>query len=160
MLKFSAAAPTTLVPRFVDLLARWKPGNRLRKSLADLSDEELDRALTCAGRNRGDLFTVFKGNARHRQLMALMMQHFGVECERAVQGSWDALRRAERACIRCANVKRCQSWFSWGLKNDAPRIFCPNAELFDDLAQTGSEPRTGSMNAPHPRNPEPARPDL
>lgn len=158
MLRFSTAAPTTLVPRFVDLIVRWAPGNRLRRSLADLSDEELDRLLSATGRDRGDLFTVFKGNARHRQLMALMIEHFGVDREYAVQSSWDALRYADRVCVRCANSKRCESWFSWGLRNDAPRIFCPNAELFDEIAQAPLSSRFGALKAAGPRGRKRPRP--
>jgi hypothetical protein len=77
---------------------------------------------------------VFQGNATHRRLMAVMMRHFGLDIDDAIQNHWDALRRAERTCVRCSNVKRCRNWVVWDLHNDAPRVFCPNADLFDEIA--------------------------
>jgi len=135
MLRFNTATPTASVSRLVDLIAHWNPGNPLGNSLADHSDDELDDILTATGKTRADLFDVFKGNARHRQFMGLMMAHFGVDRDRATRSFWKALMSAEQRCIRCAHTKRCRSWFGWGSKNDAPRIFCPCAPLFDEIAR-------------------------
>ncbi len=27
-----------------------------------------------------------------------------------------------------------RAWLAWGLGKDAPRVFCPNAELFDEIS--------------------------
>lgn len=146
MFRFSAAAPTAPVSRFLDLVAHWNLGNPLGKSLADYSEDELDGILTATGKTRADLFDVFKGNARHRQSMAQMMSHFGVDRLRAVQIHWNALKHAEQICMRCAHTKRCRSWFDWGKKNDAPRIFCPCAPLFDEIARANRNSPPASPN--------------
>jgi hypothetical protein len=79
--------------------------------------------------------------------MALMMSHFGVDRLRAVQIHWNALKHAEQICLRCAHTKRCSSWFDWGLKNDAPRIFCPCAPMFDDFARAMMDTGPAHMKA-------------
>ena len=147
MLRFGSAAPTTPVPRLADLIARWMPENRLGKSLAEYSDDELDNVLACAGKTRADLFAVFKGNEKHRQMLALMIEHFGVDRDYAARNCWDALRYAEQACIQCTKTKRCRSWFAWGSRNDAPRVFCPNAALLDEIARAASNSRPGFESA-------------
>lgn len=134
-------ARPTLVPRVADLLDPWSPRNQLKKRLAELSDEELDHTLASGGRNRADLFTVFEGNARHRQLLAKMIEHFGVDLDHATRNHWDALKHADGICAQCANTKRCRNWLACGSTNDAPRIFCPNAELFRDIVLTASGAR-------------------
>ena len=84
--------------------------------------------------SRSDLLTIFKGGAGNRRLMARMMKHFRVDPHHAALRYWGALRDAERVCAHCVSTKRCRRWLDWGANNDAPRIFCPNAELFDDMA--------------------------
>lgn len=136
MLRFGSTAPPTPVFRLLDLIANLSPGKLLERRLADYADDELDDILAATGKTRADLFDVFKGNARHRQFMGLMMTHFGVDRDLATHGFWKALKSAEQTCIRCTHTKRCRSWFGWGAKNDAPRIFCPCASLFDEIART------------------------
>ena len=135
MRRFHAIASTVFVTRVADAVARWSPTNGLNRTLASYSDAELDRALMLAGRRREDLFRTFKGNARHRQLMAHMIEHFGVDLEHAGRHFWDRLKRADGICVECPNTRRCRSWIAWGRRNDAARIFCPNAALFDELAR-------------------------
>ena len=67
MPEFAATAPLRSIQFLLELATGWTPGNRLNKSLVNLSDAELDRVLISVGRSRGDLFTMFKGNAKHRQ---------------------------------------------------------------------------------------------
>jgi hypothetical protein len=114
---------------------------RLNTQLSRLSDTRLNRWTARAGIERGDLFTVFKGNAAHRQLMARMLVHFNVEPTTAAVQYWQALRNAEAICTCCPNVGRCERWLRWGRKNNAPNIFCPNAALFrrlESLQRAGS----------------------
>lgn len=134
MQTLKAQGPAASLSRLASLLARIKSGRRLKRSLTHLSSDELDRVLTSIGKNRRDLFTEFRGNARHRRRLAFMLNHFGVDPDFASHSHWDALRRADENCIRCPNVRRCRSWMSWGARNDAPRVFCPNAALFDEIA--------------------------
>ncbi len=112
----------------------WLAERRLRGKIADLSEPELDRALRDLGLTRADLFTISKRNPDRRNRMAKLLEHFEVDPERALPQYWGALGAAEKVCARCRNVKRCRVWLAWGLGKDAPRVFCPNAELFDEIS--------------------------
>ena len=115
-------------------LRSWLAERRLRGKIADLSEQKLDRALHDLGLTRSELFTVSKRNPDHRNRMAKLLEHFEVNPECALPRYWGALRDAERVCARCRNVKRCRAWLAWGLGKDAPRVFCPNAALFDEIS--------------------------
>lgn len=121
--------------RMARALRRWNAERRVELHLSDLNDDELGHALADAGLTRSDLPTIFGSGHRRRRLMTRMMSHFRVDPKRAALGYQAALRDAERVCANCANVKRCRRWFDWGRRNDAPRVFCPNAELFDEVAE-------------------------
>jgi len=122
------------VTRLKQGLRSWLAERRLRGKIADLSEQELDRALHDLGLTRPDLFTVSKRNPDHRNRMAKLLEHFKVDPERAPPRYWVALRDSERICARCRNAKRCRAWLAWGLGKDAPRVFCPNAALFDEIS--------------------------
>ncbi len=122
------------VARIKQGLRSWLAERRLRGKIADLSEQELDRALHDLGLTRPDLFTISKRNPDHRNRMAKLLEHFEVDPERVLPKYWGALRDAERVCARCRNVKRCRAWVAWGFGKDAPRVFCPNAELFDEIS--------------------------
>ncbi len=126
----SAAAVT----RLKQSLRSWLAERRLRGKIADLSEQELGRTLYDLGLTRPDLFTVSKRNPDHRNRMTKLLEHFKVDPERALPRYWGALKDAERICARCRNVKRCRAWLAWGLGKDAPRVFCPNAALFDEIS--------------------------
>ena len=132
----------TLLPRCTPdlgrLVSHLTASHRLKRGVGQLSDEQLDRLLISTGRTRKDLFSVYRGNATHRRLVALMIRHFSLDIDYVIQNHWDALRQAERTCVRCSNVKRCRNWVVWNLQNDAPRVFCPNAALFDEFADAAS----------------------
>lgn len=98
------------------------------------SDERLDRVLGRFGMTRSDLFTTFPGNAAHRQLMAQMMGHFGIDRHLATECYWNVLKAADSICSRCPDVGRCQRWLAARNSDDTPRAFCPNAGLFERLA--------------------------
>ena len=122
------------VTRLKQGLRSWLAERRLRGKMADLSEQELDRTLHDLGLTRPDLFTISKRNPGHRNRMAKLLEHFEVDPEWALPQYWCALKDAERVCARCRNVKRCRAWLDWGLGKDAPRVFCPNAELFDEIS--------------------------
>lgn len=148
MRTFHAIAPTVLLARVADVLARYSPANGLANPLTWYSDADLDRALEHTGRHREDLFRQFRGNARHRHLMAHMIEHFGVDLEHAVRHDWDRLKHADGVCVECSTIRRCRSWIAWGRHNDAARVFCPNAALFDELAQAMAGRRTPAKEKP------------
>ncbi len=122
------------VARIKQGLRSWLAERRLRGKIADLSEQELDRALHDLGLTRCDLFTISKRNPNRRNRMAKLLEHFEVDLERVLPKYWGALRDAERVCAHCRNVKRCRVWLAWGFGKDAPRVFCPNAELFDEIS--------------------------
>ncbi len=122
------------VTRLKQGLRGWLAERRLRGKIADLSEQELDRALCDLGLTRRDLFTNSKRNPDHRNRMAKLLEHFEVNPECALPQYWSALRDAEKVCALCRNVKRCRAWLAWGCGKDAPRVFCPNAELFDEIS--------------------------
>ncbi len=125
-------------------LVRWNTDKPLRRRLSRSSDQALDRALSAARMGRGDLFTPFKGNARHRKRLAAMMTRFGVDRALAAEAHWPALRQADSLCADCPNVRRCTRLLKWGLRDDAARVFCPNAALFDEIALVG---RSGTLTS-------------
>ena len=106
---------------------------RLSKGLSYFTNKELADLLAKAGIRRSELFTSFKGNALHRRLMGQMLTHFSVDRKRASEHRWPDLVYAERVCGRCPNKGRCRRWFEWGVNNNAPNIFCPNAGLFHQM---------------------------
>ncbi len=122
------------VTRIKQGLRNWIAVRRLRGKIADLSEQKLDRALHDLDLIRRDLFTTSKRNPDRRNRMAKLLEHFEVNPERALPQYWGALKDAERVCAHCRNVKRCRAWLAWGFGKDAPRVFCPNAELFDEIS--------------------------
>ncbi len=122
--------------REVDMwLERWRARRRLGRVFSQLDGQELDRALADVGMSRADMSTLFRKSGGHRRLMGRMMAHYGVDHDTAAPKYWAALRDAERVCAECRTRGRCKRWFAWGRANDAPRIFCPNADLFDEVAR-------------------------
>lgn len=67
-----------------------------------------------------------------RRDMLRMMRHFDVD--HVPPQFWDALREAEQVCAQCLAVGRCQRWFHGQPGDDAPRSFCPNAQLYEQIA--------------------------
>ena len=124
----------TVVTQLKQGFQSWMSERRLCGKIADLSEQELDRALHDLGLTRRDLFTISNRNPDHRNRMAKLLEHFEVDPERALPRYWGALKDAERVCAHCRNVKKCRAWFAWRLCKDAPRVFCPNAELFDEIS--------------------------
>ncbi len=66
--------------------------------------------------------------------MARMMRHFGIDPAQVPPQFRDRLRSAEITCAECVTIGRCQRWSYRQPDQDAPQRFCPNAELFDEIA--------------------------
>ena len=122
----------TICRTTLDLRRKWVL-RRLSKGLSCFTKKELVDLLARAGIRRSELFTTFKGNALHRQLMGRMLSHFSVDRETASEHHWPDLVYAERVCARCPNKGRCRRWFEWSVNHNAPNIFCPNAGLFHQM---------------------------
>ena len=120
-------------------LRRWWAAQRLSTELACLSDRELNRLLAEVGLGRGDLFSGKLDAPRDRRRMGKMLAHFGVDPHEATPRYWDALKDAERVCTHCTQKRRCDRWHDWGVRNNAPFVFCPNARLFDEVATVPRE---------------------
>ncbi len=131
--------PKGVIQRIRKSLRRWWAAQRLSTELVYLPDEELNRLLADAGLARGDLFSGRPNNPRDRRRMAKMLVHFGVDPHEATPRYWGALKDAERVCTHCTQKKRCDRWHDWGVRNNAPLIFCPNARLFDEIATAPRE---------------------
>lgn len=125
------------IRRMQIMIVRWRTAKPLRRRLSRSTDEDLDRALSAARMQRGDLFAPFKGNARHRKRMAAMMARFHLDRAAACESSWPELREADGFCADCPNVRRCVRLLKWGLRKDEARLFCPNAALYDRIAIAG-----------------------
>jgi hypothetical protein len=78
--------------------------------------------------------------------MLRMMQHFSVDPAELPSRFSDALRDAERVCAHCLSVGRCQRWLHGQLSDGAPRSFCPNAQLYDEIAV--SQQQAADSNEP------------
>jgi|GEM_PF-1854155 len=126
------------ITRMIVALKRWRTEPPLRQALNHSTDDVLDRALARAGMQRADLFMSFSGNAPHRKRMAAMMLCLGVDREHAADAAWDEMRAAERRCTACPDVGRCERLLQWRFNPDMARRFCPNAALFEHLAQAQS----------------------
>ncbi len=61
-----------------------------------------------------------------------MMRSFSVEPDN-VSLYQDELIEAEYACALCQDVGRCRAWMARGCRDDAPRLFCPNAALMEEI---------------------------
>ena len=112
----------------------------LASSLAKHSDQDIDAALKQAGLTRAQLFGAARATARHRVHMSSMMVALKVDAREAVEHHWPQLKEADDACARCVQVGRCQRWLEWGWYNGAQKVFCPNAELFEQIAKAPSKP--------------------
>ena len=116
-------------------LRRNRALRHLNRDLAGLTNKELADLLAKAGLRRGELFTGFKGNLRHRRLMGQMLTRFDIDHETACEHHWRQLVHAEKACARCLNAEKCRRWLAWGRNNGAPYVFCRNAGLFAQMRQ-------------------------
>ena len=75
--------------------------------------------------------------------MLRMMWYFSVDPGQVPPRFRDALRDAEQVCAHCLVVGRCQHWFHGRLSDDAPRSFCPNAELYEEIAASQRQASDG-----------------
>lgn len=99
-----------------------------------LADAVLSRADAVSARNQV------------HQDMLRMMRHFSVDPAQVTPQFSNALRDAEQLCAHCLVVGRCQHWLHGRPSDDAPRLFCPNAELYEEIA--ASQQRAPRSNEP------------
>ena len=115
----------------VRALALWWHAWRKRTHNERPPKEVVDHTRADAALSRAD---VDSARAQVRSDMSRMMRHFEVDPVRIAPGFGAALREAERICAQCVAVGRCRRWFQRQPTDDAPRLFCPNAELYEDIA--------------------------
>ncbi len=65
--------------------------------------------------------------------LARMMGTFGIKSD-SLPLFRDELLEAEHTCALCRHVGRCRAWSSKGCQGDAPRLFCANVALFEEVA--------------------------
>ena len=123
---------------------RWWQAWRRQARRDRPPDNGSGRRLAEAVLARADLISA--RDQVHRDMLR-MMWYFSVDPGHVPPRFQDALRDAEEVCAQCLAVGRCQHWFHGRLSDDAPRSFCPNAELYEKIA-------LGQRQAP-PSNPPP-----
>ena len=121
----------SLSARVVRALALWRHAWGKQTRLDRPPQVSLDHTLADAALSRAD---VDSARAQVRSDMSRMMRHFEVDPVRLAPGFGAALRDAERLCANCLSVGRCRRWFHWQRTDDAPRLFCPNAQVYEDIA--------------------------
>ena len=112
-------------------LVLWWHGWRRRADNDRPPRRFIDHTLANAALSRAD---VDSARAQVRSDMSRMMRHFEIDPVRIGPGFGAALRDAERLCANCLSVGRCRRWFHWQRSDDPPRQFCPNAQLYEDIA--------------------------
>ena len=122
---------TRLLLALAHTLAHWRQAWRQPGRSERLPEERIARALADAALSRADLDSA---RAQVRSDMLRMMRHLDVDPLRIAPSFGAALREAERICANCLSVGRCRRWFQRQPTDDAPRLFCPNAELYEDIA--------------------------
>jgi len=85
--------------------------------------------------------------------MGCMLRHAGLDPDGIPVRYRGALRDAERVCAMCRMASRCLRWQT-ATTNDAPRLFCPNMVLFDEvhaaLRRQAAEPAPTPQARPRP----------
>ena len=125
------ALSTRLRIRLRRWAAGWREARMRRRELRDIDPGVLGRSLREASMSSVDLrLARFGARAEFEQ----MAQHFGVDPARVPPHLLAPLRDAERVCGFCQDVRRCRRWIAQEAATDAPRLFCPNAQLLDEIA--------------------------
>jgi hypothetical protein len=135
----SANSRRTLTPAVIRWWQAWR-----RRSRGDRPrEDDSGRRLADAALARADVISA--RDQVHRDMLR-MMWYFGVDPGQVPPRFREPLRDAERICARCPTVGRCQHWFHGPLGDDAPRSFCPSAELYEEIAR--AQGRTPDANEP------------
>jgi hypothetical protein len=88
------------------------------------------RALIGAILARADPATAL---AEARRDLRRMMRRFRIAPSQIPSQFARQLEEAERRCVRCAAIGRCQQYLCASAEDD-PHGFCPNAALYDEIA--------------------------
>ena len=110
---------------------RWRQAWRRQAGNDQPLEDVSTRRLADAVLFRADLVSA-RDHVHHDMLR--MMWYFSVNPGQVPPRFRGALRDAEQVCAHCLVVGRCQHWFHGRLCDDAPRSFCPNAELYKEIA--------------------------
>jgi hypothetical protein len=112
-------------------LALWWQARRKQARSERRPEESVDRTLADAALARAD---VTSARAQVRSDMSRMMRYLDVDPDRIPGPFWGAVHEAEWVCTKCVSVGRCRRWSQPQPTDDAPRRFCPNAQLYEDIA--------------------------
>lgn len=88
------------------------------------------RALIGAILARADPSTAL---AEARRDLRRMMRRFRIAPNQIPGRFARQLEEAERRCVRCATIGRCQQFLCASAEDD-PHAFCPNAALYDEIS--------------------------
>lgn len=117
----------SLSSRYRRWVAAWREAAARRRGL---DSDATERSLR-AGMSSVDFRLARVGVRAEFEPMA---QHFGVDLTRVPPRFLTLLRDAERTCALCQDVRRCRRWLAQEARSDAPRLFCANAPVFDEIA--------------------------
>ena len=137
------SAGTSSGRRLTPAIRRWWQAWGRRTRGGQPLEDDSGRRLADAALARADVISA--RDQVHRDMLR-MMWYFGVDPGQVPPRFREPLRDAERVCARCPAVGRCQHWFHGPLCDDAPRSFCPSAELYEEIAR--SQQRTPDATAP------------
>lgn len=135
--------PREFAQHLGQMLAGWRERITARAEFARLDPATAERIQAETGIGAADIRTARAGSLRD---IGRMMRHFGIRPEQVPGRYLRAVRDAERTCARCDEAKRCHRWLDGKTTaTDAPRLFCPNASLFDEItaaARAGEPTKT------------------
>lgn len=114
-----------------DLEAVMDGSDKPATSRSDDIQEESERSRSPAAMRRQAV----------RTDLAKMMRAFGIKPDNLPLYQ-DELVEAEYTCALCRHVGRCRAWSAKGCQGDAPRLFCANAALFEEITPDSSGPRS------------------
>ncbi len=121
--------------RIIDILkaaARRQTGAESSACAADVGEEAAARSDDVSKETENARSPATMRRQTVRADLARMMRAFGVKSDN-LSLYQDDLVEAEYTCALCRHVGRCRIWSAKGCRGDAPRLFCANAALFEEI---------------------------
>ena len=82
-------------------------------------------------------FMKYKASSSEKRMMK-MLQRSGLNPDIATQGDKEhIIREVRHRCRRCQSEGQCERWLAG--TEEGGNVFCPNAQVFEELKYLGSE---------------------
>jgi len=135
-----AARLAELPQRVTRALGEYHAQRQLAGELDRLREAgQLDFVLRDLGLTQADVPVMTANHPGSARRLATMLQRIGVILTTEGHNSAE-MRSIERSCLTCGATERCEHWLRSGAST-GNRLFCPNAEAFDDLVASGKATR-------------------